>query len=151
MQITVHSIQKGANEFSKELVQYTKMASRYAKLSENVIFSERIAKAQNTSKEAALKSYDDVYLPLLNKGFSIALDERGKMLNSDEFAKLISSKLEINFFIGGAYGLSKLVKDGCDAVLSLSPLTMAHKIAKLMLFEQIYRALTINAGHPYHK
>ncbi|WP_221254989.1 23S rRNA (pseudouridine(1915)-N(3))-methyltransferase RlmH [Campylobacter sp. 19-13652] len=151
MQIVVHSIQKGASEYENELASYAKMSARYAKISECVIFNDRIAKAQSQSRQSALKSYDEVYLPKLSKGFNIALDERGKMLSSEEFAALLDAKQSIGFFIGGAYGLSDGFKNSCDVTLSLSALTMAHKIAKLVLFEQIYRALAINAGHPYHK
>lgn len=151
IQIVVHSIQKGASEYSKELASYAKMSARYAKLSECIIFNDRIAKAQSLNRESALKSYDESYMPKLGKGFNIALDERGKMLCSEEFAKLLEAKQSVNFFIGGAYGLSDEFKKACDSVISLSALTMAHKIAKLVLFEQIYRALSINAKHPYHK
>lgn len=151
MQIKIHSIQKGASSYASELAEYAKMASRYASLSESTIFSQKIAKAQSTGSQSALEAYDEVFLPLLSKGFNIALDERGELLDSLEFAKLIKDKSEINFFIGGAYGLSARLKSSCDSVVSLSRMTMAHKIAKLVLFEQIYRALSINSSHPYHK
>lgn len=151
IQIVVHSIQKGASEYEKELATYAKMAARYAKISESIVFSDRIAKAQSQSRQSALKSYDEAYLPRLNKGFNVALDECGRALDTQEFAALLDAKASISFFIGGAFGLSQEFKDSCDLTISLSALTMAHKIAKLVLFEQIYRALAINAGHPYHK
>ena len=85
---------------------------------------------------------------------SLSSRTRIKTLTPDTIianAKLISDKTQISFFIGGAYGLSQNFKQKTDAVVSLSRMTMAHKIAKLMLYEQIFRALCINKGHPYHK
>ena len=84
-------------------------------------------------------------------GFCVGLDEKGKELDSIEFAKLLKNKTKISFFIGGAYGFNKSFKAKMDQIISLSKFTLAHKIAKLVLFEQIYRALSINANHPYNK
>ena len=64
---------------------------------------------------------------------------------------MLKDKSAVSFFIGGAYGLSENFKAKADKIISLSRLTLAHKIAKLLLFEQIFRALCINANHPYHK
>ena len=151
MEISIFSIQKSkADSFENEIKEYIKMSSKFAKISDNVIFNDKIAKAQMTGSESAIKSYDEIYEPNL-KGFCVALDEKGEKLNSLEFAKILSGYSQISFFIGGAYGLSENFKRKADKVVSLSPLTMAHKIAKLVLFEQIFRALCINANHPYHK
>jgi 23S rRNA (pseudouridine1915-N3)-methyltransferase len=58
---------------------------------------------------------------------------------------------EVRFFIGGAFGFDNEFKNSCNIKLALSAMTMAHPLAKLVLWEQIYRGLTINASHPYHK
>ena len=151
MEISVFCIQKSKREnFENESKEYTKMSSKFAKISDIIIFNDKIAKAQSKGREEALKAYDEVYEPNLN-GFCVALDEAGREFNSEEFAKLISDKAQVSFFIGGAYGLSQNFKQKTDTVVSLSRMTMAHKIAKLMLHEQIFRALCINANHPYHK
>ncbi|MDO5046039.1 23S rRNA (pseudouridine(1915)-N(3))-methyltransferase RlmH [Campylobacter sp.] len=151
MEISVFSIQKSKSEnFESEIKEYIKMSSKFAKLNDNIIFNDKIAKAQSKSKEDSLRVYDEVYEPNL-KGFCIALDERGEKLNSQDFAKIFANNSQISLFIGGAYGLSDNFKQKTDKIISLSPMTMAHKIAKLMLFEQIFRALCINANHPYHK
>ena len=73
------------------------------------------------------------------------------MLDSFEFSKLFLAKNKVSFFIGGAYGLSTNFKSKMDKIISLSKMTFAHKIAKLVLYEQIFRGLCINANHPYHK
>lgn len=88
--------------------------------------------------------------------FKILMDEVGVNLSSREladlFAKLASSgKNEIEFWIGGANGHSNETKDSSDYSLSLSRMTLPHKIARIMLIEQIYRAYTLINNHPYHK
>lgn len=150
MQIFVNSIAKKQNDFKEEIEKYIKMSKNFATLSDNIYFSNNIAKAQSSSRAEALKAYDELYFPKL-KSFNIALDERGKKLDSFAFAELINNKASLSFFIGGAYGLSEEFKNNCDIIFSLSALTMAHPIAKLVLFEQIFRALAINNSHPYHK
>ncbi len=145
------SIQKSrADSFENEIKEYIKMSAKFANISDKIIFNDKIAKAQSTGKDEALKAYDEAYEPNL-KGFCVMLDERGSELNSNEFAKIFEQNMQLSFFIGGAYGLSKNLKDKAQKVISLSKMTMAHKIAKLVLFEQIFRGLCINANHPYHK
>ena len=151
MDISVFSIQKSrADSFENEIKEYIKMSAKFANISDKIIFNDKIAKAQSTGKDEALKAYDEAYEPNF-KGFCVMLDERGSELNSNEFAKIFEQNMQLSFFIGGAYGLSKNLKDKAQKVISLSKMTMAHKIAKLVLFEQIFRGLCINANHPYHK
>ncbi|MBR7047697.1 MAG: 23S rRNA (pseudouridine(1915)-N(3))-methyltransferase RlmH [Campylobacter sp.] len=149
VQIFVHSIQKTA-EFKDEINEYIKMSSKFAVIKDEIYFNSSVAKAQMISREQALKAYDEIYENKA-KGYCIALDERGVMCDSFEFANLLKSNSQISFFIGGAYGLSENFKAKMDKVVSLTRLTLAHKVAKLVLFEQIFRALCINASHPYHK
>jgi 23S rRNA (pseudouridine1915-N3)-methyltransferase len=54
------------------------------------------------------------------------------------------------FVVGGAYGLSDVVKQRADVLLSLSPMTFTHEIARMLLFEQLYRAVSIQTGSKYH-
>lgn len=148
MDISVYSIAKIKDDFLVD--EYIKMSQKYAKISDFVLFNNKIAKAQGKGREASLKGYDEIYNTKL-EGYCVALDERGKILNSLEFAELLDGKPKISFFIGGAYGLSSEFISKVDISISLSRLTFAHKIAKLVLYEQIFRGLCINAGHPYHK
>lgn len=148
MEIYVYSIAKNRDSFGIE--EYIKMAQKYAKIEDVILFNNKITKAQSIGKDESLKCYDEIYAPKLN-GFCIALDERGKLFDSQEFAKLLDARAKVSFFIGGAYGLSSKFKSKMDMVISLSNLTLAHKVAKLVLYEQIFRGLCINAGHPYHK
>lgn len=148
MQILVHCLQKLDDD--KELKEYIKMSSKWASVKEINKFSSQIAKAQANGANSAFRAYDEAYAPCIN-GYCVGLDERGEMLDSFEFAKLLKDKTQISFFIGGAYGLGDNLRGKMDKLVSLSRLTLAHKIAKLVLYEQIFRALCINANHPYHK
>lgn len=85
----------------------------------------------------------------------VALDERGKEYTSVELARRLQAWLEggrdLAFVIGGADGLSADVLARADERLALSRLTFAHRLARLVLAEQLYRAVTIARGEPYHK
>jgi len=150
VEILIYSIEKVKDGFTDDIDRYIKMSKNYASIKEYNFFNNKIAKAQSKSKEESLRAYDEIYESKID-GFSVGLDERGEMLDSLEFADLIAGKNKVSFFIGGPYGLSNDFKNKVDRVISLSRLTFAHKIAKLVLYEQIFRALTINANHPYHK
>ncbi|MDE0723479.1 MAG: 23S rRNA (pseudouridine(1915)-N(3))-methyltransferase RlmH [Alphaproteobacteria bacterium] len=86
----------------------------------------------------------------------IALDERGKGLTTPEFSKKLSNfqdsgTNEVYFIIGGSDGLHQDIRDRANLVLSLSKLTFPHQMVRPIITEQIYRAATIIAGHPYHR
>ena len=83
----------------------------------------------------------------------VVLDPVGRLMDSRQFTELISkaeiSARDIVFLIGGADGLSPEWRDKADLAISLSPLTMPHELARVVLAEQIYRAFTTLRGHPY--
>jgi 23S rRNA (pseudouridine1915-N3)-methyltransferase len=85
----------------------------------------------------------------------VALDERGRLLDSEGFAGRLSGWLggsrDIAFVIGGADGLDAALLAAADFRWSLSPLTLPHEMVRAVLAEQLYRASTIIAGHPYHR
>lgn len=86
----------------------------------------------------------------------ICLDVQGRLLSSEEFAQFFHLTIEKNgsrlcLIIGGAEGLPEKLKQKADALISLSPLTFTHQITRLVLIEQIYRALEIKKGSSYHK
>ena len=88
-------------------------------------------------------------------GTVVALDERGRSLATDAFARWIGDRRDraedVSFVIGGAFGLDDPVRTRSALVLSLSPWTLPHEMARLVLAEQLYRAGTIQRGEPYHK
>lgn len=88
--------------------------------------------------------------------WSIALDETGTLLTSEELAaELTRLKDEwphpIAFLIGSDLGLDRSVPDAARRVLSLGPMTLTHELARLVLYEQLYRGLSIGAGINYHR
>ena len=88
--------------------------------------------------------------------FVIALDARGKALDSESFSKKLETITfegysKITFIIGGSQGLDRDVKKAAHMLLSFGQATWPHKLARVMLMEQLYRAQQIQAGHPYHK
>jgi 23S rRNA (pseudouridine1915-N3)-methyltransferase len=88
--------------------------------------------------------------------WTFALDSRGEMLTSEELAARLSRLKEewphpVAFLIGSDLGLDRAVLDGARAVLSLGPLTLSHELARVVLYEQLFRALSIEAGMSYHR
>lgn len=85
----------------------------------------------------------------------VALDGRGKTLTSPAFAEKLESwqqgHKDIAFLIGGADGHSETLRKKADFLLSFGTMTWPHRLARLMLVEQLYRAQQIRAGHPYHR
>lgn len=127
------------------------MSSKYARVEVHSLFNKNIAKAQTLGERESHKAYNELYIPKLSTGYNIALDVLGKQVDSFKFSEMIDNKQSINFFIGGAYGFDREFLTKCDATISLSKLTYAHKIATIVLFEQVFRSLCILNNHPYHK
>ncbi len=88
-----------------------------------------------------------------DKNIIISLGEEGKSFNSKEFSSLLLNfnNQKITFFIGDSDGLASQFKHNSDLLLSLSPLTFPHELARLILIEQIYRAVLITKNSPYHR
>lgn len=86
---------------------------------------------------------------------TVALDERGSAFPTTELARRLArwrqTGQDIAFIIGGADGLAASVKKSSNAVWSLSPLTLPHGLARVLLAEQLYRAASILHNHPYHR
>lgn len=89
------------------------------------------------------------------KGHFILLDVKGKLISSEELAEkfidISNINSEISFVVGGSYGVSALVKQRANELISMSKMTFPHRLFRVMLLEQIYRAFTINNNISYHK
>lgn len=88
--------------------------------------------------------------------FVVALDERGKTISSADFAKRLGAlrddgRRDVAFLIGGADGLDGAVRKAADLVLSLGSMTWPHLVVRGLIAEQVFRAQSILAGHPYHR
>ena len=86
---------------------------------------------------------------------TVALDERGTVITTAELAKLIerwrAGGRDVAFLVGGADGLAEGLKLGAEFRWSLTPLTLPHGLARVVLAEQLYRAVSILHNHPYHR
>lgn len=138
------------NEFSDIEQEYIKKTPNNIEIMEYApcsIKSPLLAKTKDNEILFSKINHSDIY---------IALDEAGECLSSKQFSKLIekyknSSQKTLQIVIGGAYGLSDKIKNKAKHVISLSAMTFPHKLARLILIEQIYRAFMIINNHPYHK
>jgi 23S rRNA (pseudouridine1915-N3)-methyltransferase len=91
-----------------------------------------------------------------DRAIAVILDERGSTLNSASFASHLQDwraqdRPAVTFIIGGADGLAPSLRDRADLALAFGPLTWPHQLVRIMLLEQLYRAVTILGGHPYHR
>lgn len=137
--------------FADAVAEYVKRCSRFADVKVTELPDAppaKSAKEQKIIESAALLDKA--------KGFVIAMDGRGEQLTSEELAGLIESKgvdgvKEISFLIGGSHGHTDELKARADRVLSFGKITLPHQLFRVVLAEQIYRALTIIAGTPYNK
>jgi 23S rRNA (pseudouridine1915-N3)-methyltransferase len=120
---------KHANAMSEE---YVKRSSRFAKCEMREIDPKRFDLWEK--HPAAMK---------------VLLDPAGRAQDSAAFTRLFDQPRDLVLVIGGAEGLPPEWKPRADLLLSLSPMTMPHELARVMLAEQIYRALTTLKGHPY--
>lgn len=108
-----------------------------------------VRERQGAESAALLKKIDD-------KATLVALDETGKAFTSQALAKQLEAYREqgireLVFAIGGADGHGAAVSDHAALKLALGPMTLPHGLARVVLAEQLYRAVTMLSGHPYHR
>jgi len=131
--------------------EYQKRLSHFVKYNLKIIPP---TKNKTQSECIELESKNLLLSQPAGKNFLITLDKSGQKLSSEELAKKLNSwqttHPQITFIIGGAFGLSEELLKKSDFIWSLSPLTFTHEMARTILFEQLYRAFTINKGLPYH-
>lgn len=89
-------------------------------------------------------------------GFTVAMCVEGKMLSSEELAEKLEALgnggfSTVSFIVGSSFGLSESLKTECGLRLSMSRMTFPHELARVMLFEQVYRAFSIINNSKYHK
>ena len=143
---------KGKDALYAPLIEhYKKIAKPFAKVEVIELFDKEIAKAQDISPEAAQRSYSKALGKYLGGGVNIALDPASREVDSFEFAKLLKDSTTVNFYIGGAYGFERDFLRQCNTAVSFGKITLSHKLVKVVLMEQIFRGLSINHNHPYHK
>lgn len=114
--------------------------------------------AESRARRADERKRDEAaaILAKLQPGLLIALDERGAALTSERFAARFAGARDAGaqaatLVIGGADGLDDEIRSRAELTLAFGALTMPHQIVRALALEQLYRAMTIMAGHPYHR
>ena len=136
------------------LIDYTERLKRYIPFEVSVI---RDVKKDKNRSEAQQKELEGLsIIKSLQAGdYCVLLDERGKAYTSKQFALFLDAKIQLSpkrlvFVIGGAYGFSDAVLARSSELLSLSRMTFSHQMVRPIFVEQLYRAMTILRGEPYH-
>lgn len=155
MKIVLLAVGKTATPYiSKAIDEYSARISRYQPFELQVIPDLKASKAITPDEQKAREGR--LILESLRPGdFVTLLDERGRQMTSREFAAEIESRMvrglkRLVFIIGGPYGFSPEVYAAASSQLSLSRMTFTHEMVRLFFTEQIYRAMTIMRGEPYH-
>ncbi len=155
MKIQLLTIGNTSTSYIKEGIDiYKKRLSHYLPFEITVI--PDIRNTKNLSESQIKSKEGEALLEMFAPGdFVVLLDERGKEFTSREFANFVDRKMAtinktIWFVVGGPYGFSEAVYQRCDSKLSFSRMTFSHEMIRLFFVEQLYRAMTILRGEPYH-
>ncbi len=134
------------------VADYVKRISKYASVN-----TAEVQESQESSEARRIEKEGEALLKRIpQSGCLIALDLHGKKMSSEQFAEYINARAvdgcsDITFVIGGPDGIAQSVTSRADLRLSLSDMTFTHRLARLILSEQLYRAMKINNGEQYHK
>jgi len=156
IRLTLIFVGRSIDQYLREGCQvYEERIRRYAELNPAPVPEERV-RSKGKINYILQQEGRRIREKLPPGAFTVVLDERGKQLSSESFARSLekwssSGSGEIAFILGGPYGLEEVVKKEADCSLSLSPMTLTHGMARMLLCEQIYRAFTLLRGEPYHK
>ncbi len=127
------------------------------KLSLAPLTAMEIAESKASSAATRCQAEAEALLAKVPDGYKlICLDRTGELLSSETFARFLAKLRDSGapgaaFLIGGADGHHRALLNRADKVLSFGPMTLPHGLASIVLAEQLYRAETILAGHPYHR
>lgn len=155
MKIAIWTVGKTHESYIREGVdEFSARTSRYFPMEWKIIPPPK--QAASLSEDQLKKAEGNIILQALDKDDQlVVLDERGKMLDSIQFADLLQFKAnesvkQLIFLIGGAYGVDKALLQRAQFTWSLSALTFPHQLVRLILAEQLYRACTILRNEKYH-
>ena len=154
MKCKVISISHKPSEWEKQALQfYSKQLPNHFQVSHIEL---KPFSSKSLDKESALEAEGIEILKYVDQDAHVILwDRHGKTIDSLGFASLLRDQIDqgvgINFIIGGAHGASENLIKNSQLILSASELTFPHRLFKIFLMEQIYRASTIHRNHPYHK
>ena len=159
MKITILSVGNIKEKYFIDAIgEYTKRLSKYCKINEVVLPDLAINDNPSDKEIEIIKNKEGMKIidSIPKDSFVITLDLKGKMLSSTDLAAKMDeiftyNSSEITFIIGGSLGLSKEVIDKANFSICISKMTFPHKLCKVILLEQIYRAFKINNNETYHK
>jgi len=143
------------DEYAKAWVEhYKKLIKQHCKLEIKFIKEEKLGEGKNEAE--VLRREGERIIDVVNAGdYLVILDRFGKKLKSKHFAKFMEycsrSDVTLHFVIGGTLGISNQILKFADMRLSLSDMTFPHQLAVVVFIEQLYRAISIIKGLPYHR
>jgi len=155
LKINIIAVGKNKEKWIDESVQhYSRLLSKYTSLS--FIYIPDVKKSKKTAASESVRKETRLIQARLGSGYQIALSDKGRLLDSLQFANLISELMHlsggtVDFIIGGPCGLDKSLMKTCHDVISLSPMTVSHQLIRPVLMEQLFRAFSIITGGKYHK
>ena len=155
MEIELLTVGKTHIGFVEEgIAEYTRRLKHYIPYSIKAIPDIKNAAKMDNAKQKEAEGLK-ILESISTSDYVILLDERGRQYTSMEFASFIEKQMnagrrKVLFVVGGPYGFSQAVYDRADSLLSLSKMTFNHEMVRLFFTEQIYRAMTILRGEPYH-
>ena len=159
MKISIICVGKIKEKFYRmALDEYSKRLSRYCKLEILEVADEKTPDNASDHEVELIKDKEGerILKNIRRDATVIALAIDGKMLSSEQLADKIRQlgvmgESHIQFIIGGSLGLSDLVLEAADMLLSFSKMTFPHQLMRVILLEQVYRSYRIIQGEPYHK
>ena len=139
---------EAADEYKKRIGNVTEIEIKEEKLPASLSDSQ-ISAALEKEAERILEA-------IPKRSFVVPMCIEGKQMSSEEFSAsldnaALSGRSSVTFIIGSSHGLSDKVKRSADLKLSMSKMTFPHKLARVMLYEAVYRAFEISSGSKYHK
>lgn len=156
--ITVLCVGKLKEKFYADAAaEYCKRLSRYCKIEVTELPETRLPEDPSPAEiKKALAAEANAIRQKLEGGAVVAMCIEGQTCSSEALSKKLAAfalegKSKVTFLIGGSFGLDETLKKQADWRLSMSPMTVPHHLARVMLLEQIYRACQIAEGTRYHK
>ena len=159
MKITVIAVGKLKEPYWQQATkEYLKRLTRYGKVNVTEIEEEKLPEDASDAQivQALEREAQKILAKTPASSYHIALCIEGRQMNSVAFSSCLQDiaiykNSEVTFMVGGSYGLADTIKKKADLLLSFSPMTFPHHMARAMLLEQLYRALGLQNGTKYHK
>ncbi|TBL77434.1 23S rRNA (pseudouridine(1915)-N(3))-methyltransferase RlmH [Paenibacillus thalictri] len=159
MQVQIVAVGKLKESYLVQgIAEYTKRLGPYAKLQMVEVPDEKAPETMSPAEERQVREREGerILAALRPEVYVVALAIDGKTLSSEELAERMQElatygRSQVAFVIGGSLGLAPAVLARAELKLSFGRMTLPHQLMRLVLVEQVYRAMKINRGEPYHK